>query len=150
VMNASIIIACTPAAVSIASAAVGHERLPLAHWLGTALSFAGVGPRTSVITGTPPASAVVALALTLAVAALLPAVLTVVPAGGVEPKLLGLPDALGTPEPLGLDVFGTALVGAPDCPMPGCAGAAGCVVLAAGSSWSTPGRAQEPSNSTAR
>ncbi len=42
VMNASIIIACTPAAVSIASAAVGHERLPLAHWLGTALSFVGV------------------------------------------------------------------------------------------------------------
>jgi drug/metabolite transporter (DMT)-like permease len=42
VMNASIIIACTPAAVSIASAAVGHERLPLAHWLGTALSFLGV------------------------------------------------------------------------------------------------------------
>lgn len=42
VMNASIIIACTPAAVSIASAAVGHERLPLAHWLGTALSFIGV------------------------------------------------------------------------------------------------------------
>jgi drug/metabolite transporter (DMT)-like permease len=42
VMNASIIIACTPAAVSIASAAVGHERLPGAHWLGTALSFAGV------------------------------------------------------------------------------------------------------------
>ena len=30
VMNASIIIACTPAAVSIVSAAVGHERLPLA------------------------------------------------------------------------------------------------------------------------
>jgi drug/metabolite transporter (DMT)-like permease len=42
VMNASIIIACTPAAVSIASAAVGHERLPLGHWLGTALSFIGV------------------------------------------------------------------------------------------------------------
>ncbi len=42
VMNASIIIACTPAAVSLASAAVGHERLPLAHWLGTALSFLGV------------------------------------------------------------------------------------------------------------
>ena len=42
VMNASIIIACTPAAVSIASAAVGHERLPLGHWLGTALSFLGV------------------------------------------------------------------------------------------------------------
>jgi len=42
VMNASIIIACTPAAVSLASAALGHERLPLAHWLGTALSFAGV------------------------------------------------------------------------------------------------------------
>lgn len=42
VMNASIIIACTPAAVSIASAALGHERLPLAHWLGTALSFVGV------------------------------------------------------------------------------------------------------------
>ena len=42
VMNASIIIACTPAAVSIASAAVGHERLPLAHWAGTALSFLGV------------------------------------------------------------------------------------------------------------
>ena len=42
VMNASIIIACTPAAVSIASAAVGHERLPLPHWLGTALSFVGV------------------------------------------------------------------------------------------------------------
>jgi drug/metabolite transporter (DMT)-like permease len=42
VMNASIIIACTPAAVSIASAAVGHERLPLAHWMGTALSFLGV------------------------------------------------------------------------------------------------------------
>lgn len=42
VMNASIIIACTPAAVSIASAAVGHERLPLGHWLGTALSFVGV------------------------------------------------------------------------------------------------------------
>ena len=42
VMNASIIIACTPAAVSIASAAVGHERMPLAHWLGTALSFLGV------------------------------------------------------------------------------------------------------------
>lgn len=42
VMNASIIIACTPAAVSIASAAVGHERLPLVHWLGTALSFLGV------------------------------------------------------------------------------------------------------------
>jgi drug/metabolite transporter (DMT)-like permease len=42
VMNASIIIACTPAAVSIASAMVGHERLPGAHWLGTALSFAGV------------------------------------------------------------------------------------------------------------
>ncbi len=42
VMNASIIIACTPAAVSIASAAVGHERLPMAHWLGTALSFVGV------------------------------------------------------------------------------------------------------------
>jgi drug/metabolite transporter (DMT)-like permease len=42
VMNASIIIACTPAAVSIASAAVGHERLPLSHWLGTALSFVGV------------------------------------------------------------------------------------------------------------
>ena len=42
VMNASIIIACTPATVSIASAAVGHERLPLPHWLGTALSFVGV------------------------------------------------------------------------------------------------------------
>lgn len=42
VMNASIIIACTPAAVSIVSAAVGHERLPLQHWLGTALSFVGV------------------------------------------------------------------------------------------------------------
>ncbi len=42
VMNASIIIACTPAAVSIVSAAVGHERLPLAHWLGTGLSFLGV------------------------------------------------------------------------------------------------------------
>lgn len=42
VLNASIIIACTPAAVSLVSAAVGHERLPLAHWLGTALSFVGV------------------------------------------------------------------------------------------------------------
>ncbi len=42
VMNASIIIACTPAAVSLLSAAVGHERLPMAHWLGTALSFVGV------------------------------------------------------------------------------------------------------------
>ena len=42
VMNASIIIACTPAAVSVASAAIGHERLPLFHWLGTALSFLGV------------------------------------------------------------------------------------------------------------
>lgn len=42
VMNASIIIACTPAAVSLASAAVGHERLPWMHWAGTALSFAGV------------------------------------------------------------------------------------------------------------
>lgn len=42
VMNASIIIATTPAAVSLASAAVGHERLPLVHWLGTALSFCGV------------------------------------------------------------------------------------------------------------
>ncbi len=41
-MNASIIIACTPIAVSIVSAALGHERLPLAHWLGTALSFVGV------------------------------------------------------------------------------------------------------------
>ena len=42
VMNASIIIACTPAAVSLVSAAIGHERLPLGHWLGTALSFLGV------------------------------------------------------------------------------------------------------------
>lgn len=42
VMNASIIIACTPAAVSLLSAAVGHERLPAAHWAGTALSFVGV------------------------------------------------------------------------------------------------------------
>jgi len=41
-MNASIIIACTPIAVSVVSAALGHERLPLAHWLGTALSFVGV------------------------------------------------------------------------------------------------------------
>jgi drug/metabolite transporter (DMT)-like permease len=42
VMNGSIIIACTPAAVSVVSALLGHERLPLAHWLGTALSFVGV------------------------------------------------------------------------------------------------------------
>jgi drug/metabolite transporter (DMT)-like permease len=42
VMNASIIIACTPAAVSLVSAAIGHERLPLWHWLGTGLSFLGV------------------------------------------------------------------------------------------------------------
>lgn len=42
VLNASIIIACTPAAVSLASAALGHERLPLLHWIGTALSFIGV------------------------------------------------------------------------------------------------------------
>ena len=42
VMNGSIIIACTPAAVSVVTALLGHERLPLTHWLGTALSFLGV------------------------------------------------------------------------------------------------------------
>ncbi|MBA2356459.1 MAG: DMT family transporter [Acidobacteria bacterium] len=42
VVNASIIIAWTPAAVSLVSAAVGHERLPWRHWAGTALSFVGV------------------------------------------------------------------------------------------------------------
>jgi drug/metabolite transporter (DMT)-like permease len=54
VTNASIIIAATPAAVGLASAAAGHERLPWIHWLGMALSFAGVylivagGARTGV------------------------------------------------------------------------------------------------------
>jgi drug/metabolite transporter (DMT)-like permease len=42
VTNASIIIATTPLAVSLASAAAGHERLPGVHWLGMALSFVGV------------------------------------------------------------------------------------------------------------
>lgn len=42
VANASIIIAATPAAVGLASAAAGHERLPWVHWLGMALSFVGV------------------------------------------------------------------------------------------------------------
>ncbi len=42
VVNASIIIGCTPVAVSLTSAVMGHERLPWPHWVGMSLSFAGV------------------------------------------------------------------------------------------------------------
>lgn len=42
VMNASIIIGCTPVTVSLTSAVMGHERLPWPHWAGMALSFVGV------------------------------------------------------------------------------------------------------------
>jgi drug/metabolite transporter (DMT)-like permease len=40
--NSSLIIGCSPVAVSLASALAGHERLPRAQWLGVALSVAGV------------------------------------------------------------------------------------------------------------
>jgi drug/metabolite transporter (DMT)-like permease len=42
VANASIIIGCTPVAVSLTTAVLGHERLPWPHWVGMALSFVGV------------------------------------------------------------------------------------------------------------
>jgi drug/metabolite transporter (DMT)-like permease len=42
VANASIIISCVPVIVSLTSAVLGHERLPWPHWVGMALSFAGV------------------------------------------------------------------------------------------------------------
>src|SRR5690606_40561216 len=42
VANASIIISCVPVLVSLTSAVLGHERLPWPHWVGMALSFAGV------------------------------------------------------------------------------------------------------------
>ncbi|MPZ16876.1 MAG: EamA family transporter [Luteitalea sp.] len=40
--NASLILATTPVAVTLTSAALGHERVGWLHWLGTALSVAGV------------------------------------------------------------------------------------------------------------
>lgn len=42
VANASLLIGCTPMAVSLANAALGLERLTRMHWLGTALSLAGI------------------------------------------------------------------------------------------------------------
>jgi drug/metabolite transporter (DMT)-like permease len=40
--NSSLIIGCSPVAVSIASALAGHERVPRAQWIGILLSVAGV------------------------------------------------------------------------------------------------------------
>jgi drug/metabolite transporter (DMT)-like permease len=40
--NSSLIIGCSPVAVSIASALAGHERVPRAQWIGVALSVIGV------------------------------------------------------------------------------------------------------------
>jgi drug/metabolite transporter (DMT)-like permease len=40
--NASLILACTPVAVTLTSAALGQERVGWLHWLGTALSVLGV------------------------------------------------------------------------------------------------------------
>lgn len=42
VANASLLIGCTPMAVSLANAALGLERLNKMHWIGTALSLAGI------------------------------------------------------------------------------------------------------------
>jgi drug/metabolite transporter (DMT)-like permease len=42
VANASLLIGCTPMAVSLANAALGLERLNRMHWIGTALSLAGI------------------------------------------------------------------------------------------------------------
>jgi drug/metabolite transporter (DMT)-like permease len=42
VANASLLIGCTPMAVSLANAALGTERLNRMHWIGTALSLAGI------------------------------------------------------------------------------------------------------------
>ena len=40
--NSSLIIGCSPVAVSIASALAGHERVPRTQWIGVLLSVAGV------------------------------------------------------------------------------------------------------------
>jgi drug/metabolite transporter (DMT)-like permease len=40
--NAALLIGCSPIVVSIASAVVGHDRLPRSQWLGLGLSFGGV------------------------------------------------------------------------------------------------------------
>jgi drug/metabolite transporter (DMT)-like permease len=42
VANASLVIGCTPMVVAIVSAAIGSERLGPMHWVGTALSLAGI------------------------------------------------------------------------------------------------------------
>lgn len=42
VANGSLIIGSTPIAVSLLTAAVGHERIGRAHWLGTLCSLAGI------------------------------------------------------------------------------------------------------------
>jgi drug/metabolite transporter (DMT)-like permease len=42
VANASLLIGCTPMAVSLANAALGLERLSRMHWIGTALSLGGI------------------------------------------------------------------------------------------------------------
>ena len=40
--NSSLIIGCSPVAVSVASALAGHERIPRVQWIGILLSVAGV------------------------------------------------------------------------------------------------------------
>jgi drug/metabolite transporter (DMT)-like permease len=40
--NSSLIIGCSPVAVSVASALAGHERVPRTQWIGVLLSVAGV------------------------------------------------------------------------------------------------------------
>ena len=40
--NSSLIIGCSPVAVSLASALAGHERVPRAQWTGVLLSVAGI------------------------------------------------------------------------------------------------------------
>ena len=42
VANSSLIIGCTPMAVILLSAALGHERVTPLHWFGTAMSVAGI------------------------------------------------------------------------------------------------------------
>jgi drug/metabolite transporter (DMT)-like permease len=42
VSNAALIIGATPVAVAIASAAMGHERITVAHWMGAAVSVTGI------------------------------------------------------------------------------------------------------------
>jgi drug/metabolite transporter (DMT)-like permease len=42
VANASLLIGCTPMVVSLANAALGLEKLSRMHWIGTALSLAGI------------------------------------------------------------------------------------------------------------